>query len=224
MFLSIVRFGPALAIALATFAASTAAAPAQPDTRLLPSAAEAAADEGWSFDDIKDVCEAIQFILFSIAVGAALYWFWFRHLPSKELPRIEFDVDVQRIGENDVAWLIEVVALVKNLGRAKAELTELRFALEAVVADRLSAKSGSLANMNALGPLFAGDWGPATLVLDAGTRARRGFAAAIPKTVNHVVVTAQLRHGSRAAVYEASRLVRLSGSSSDSTPSSSRSA
>jgi hypothetical protein len=211
MWLSIVRFGPAVAIALATCAASTETALAQPETRPLQSAAAIAPDDGWSFDDIKDVCEAIQFIMFSIGVGAALFWFWFQHLPSIGLPRIEFDVDVDRVGENDVTWIIDIVATVKNLGRAKADLSELRFELESVLADRLSTQCGSLVGRNALTPLFEGEWTQSTFVLDAGTQTRRTFAAAIPKTITHVVVTAHVRNAKRTEVYDASRLVRLSG-------------
>jgi len=82
--------------------------------------------------------------------------------------------------------------------------------LESVVADRLSAQSGSLARLNALTPLFDEVWAPAPFALDAGTQTRRAFAVAIPKTVNHVVVMGQVRSAKRTEVYDASRLVRLS--------------
>ena len=211
MCLSIVRFGLAMAFALASFAESAEGAPAQPETRTLPNGAAVAPDEGWSADDIKDVFEGIQFIMFSIGVGAALYWFWFQHLSSKELPRIEFDVDINCVGENDAAWIIDVFASVRNLGHAKAELTGLHVALESVVTDRLSANSGLLASTDALMPLFAREWVPAQFVLDAGTQTRRACAAALPKTVNFVIVTAQVRHAKRSEIYDASRLVRLGG-------------
>jgi hypothetical protein len=209
MWMAIVRFGPAATIALTTIAAFTQAVIAQPEIHPPQNAAALNPDEGWSFDDIKDVCEAIQFVMFSLAVGCTLYWFWFKHLPTKDVPRIEFDVDVERVGENDAVWIIDVVALVKNLGRTRADLAELRFVLESVVADRLAAESGSLAKINALKPLIEGEWAPAKFALDAGTQTRRAFAAAIPKTVNHVVVTGRARNAKRTEIYDASKLVRL---------------
>jgi hypothetical protein len=207
MWQSLVQIGLAAAIALSIFTAFAEGAPVQPETRPSADAAAVNPDEGWSADDIKDVFEGIQFFMFSVGVGAALYWFWFQYMPSKRLPRIEFDVAVENVGENDAAWIVEIVALVKNLGGAPAELTELRFSAQAILADALSANSGSLVKMDALTPLFEGEWAPATLVLDPGTQTRRACAAAVPKTVKHVVVTATARNAKRTEVYEASRLV-----------------
>ena len=203
---SVVRVG---AVALVTLLAFAAVVAAQPETRSPQRAVSIEHEEWFSADDIKDVFEAIQFIMFSLGVGAALYWFWCHYLPSKDNPRIEFDVDVGHIGQNDETWFIELVAIVKNHGCKKAELTELRFALESIVPDSLSSQAGALASLKALTPLCSGEWVPATFVLDSGTQSRRAVAVAIPKTFDQINVTAHVRNVKRIELYTASKLVRL---------------
>jgi hypothetical protein len=195
----------------ATFVLLAEPAMAQPKAQPVGDAAAQVAKEGWSFDDIKDVCEAIQFVMFSLGTGCALYWYFFQHIPSTKLPRIEFDVEIERAGENDAAWLVDVVALVTNLGKAPAALSELCCVLESVPPDGSSLPNGSFAKKLALSRLFEESWDPAAFVVDAGTRRRRALAVAIPKAINSVVVSATVRHEKRVEPYRASRFVRLGG-------------
>jgi hypothetical protein len=203
-----------IVIALTMVGTAHQAARAQSELRRpveSPGTTAAAPQEGWSTDDVKDVFEATKHLMISIGIGVALYWFWAFEFPARKLARIEFDADVIRVGENNVASIIEVVATVSNLGRARVELTELCFALKSVQTELVTEQSGSLAGMNVLSPLFEGQWTPNRLVLDPGTKTRLTFAAAIPKTVFQVFVNAQAKSVSRPAIYEASRLIQLIG-------------
>jgi|SRR5579863_5713420 len=172
-------------------------------------AAVAAAEEGWSFDDIKDVCEAAQFIMIGLGVGFALHWYCCRYLPARDDPRIEFDVDIERAGERETAWLIEVVAVLKNSGNVRASFSNLSCVLKSVEYD-LSSAAGPLARTGALSPLFEEQWEPASFLVDAGTRRRCMLAAAIPKSIDYVVVSATVKHDKRSEPYYASKCVRLS--------------
>ena len=79
---------------------------------------------------------------------------------------------------------------MKNLGPANAELSELHFAVESVIAARGLAESGSLAKSSrcAAVPTKHGHRQRSSSTL--APRNRRAFAQAIPKSVNYIVVTA----------------------------------
>ena len=131
--------------------------------------------------------------------------------PLIEHPRIEFDVDLNRVGETDAGWLVEVVASVRNLGRTKAELMEIHLTLESVIAIDLPKQGGALDRLNALSPLFEGGRDLVTLVLDPGTKRRLAIAAILPKTVDYVVVKSETKIPQQTLQYVASKLVRLQG-------------
>jgi hypothetical protein len=173
-----------------------------------------------SFDDIKDVCEAIQFVAISAGIAAALYWFWKFWLPQAQVARVEFDIDVRCVGVRCVdgsedSWLIEVVATISNIGRVPAEIARCGFTLASVNTDVTATKCGPLADANALTPLFDAQWIPTKTIIDIGTRARFNCPSAIPRSVTHVVVTGQLKHHDTSATQSASKLVAMTESSAD---------
>jgi hypothetical protein len=122
---------------------------------------------------------------------------------------LEFDVDVLCVGATESEWLVEVVAVVHNLGPARAELNDSRFSLSTVAPDSGTNRAGPLLQTQSLTVLFDGNWSTSRIVVDAGTRTRIGCAAAIPKAVTHVLVTGQMTNPGRASAYTASHLVEL---------------
>ncbi len=182
---------------------------ATPGSQLAQTAAPGAGDEGWSFDDIKDVCEAVHFVAISIGIGVGLWWFCLRYVPRDISSRIEFHVEVAVGGELDSCRLLEVVAVISNLSRHAVPLAECRFTLAAVTPAGGSPAHGPLDKLKALAPLFAGEWLSSRTVLDAGTSQRLVCAASIPRDVKQIVVTGHLKHDGRHEPYAASRLVAI---------------
>lgn len=173
-----------------------------------------------SFDDIKDICEAIQFVAISAGIAAALYWFWKFWLPQAQVARVEFDVyaccvGVRCVDGREDSWLIEVVATINNVGRVPAEIARCGFTLSSVNTDGTVTKCGPLAGSNALTPLFDAQWIPTKTIIDTGTRARFTCPAAIPRSVTHVVVTGELTHHDTSATLSASKLVAMTVNAAD---------
>jgi hypothetical protein len=171
----------------------------------------AAAEEGWSFDDIKDVCEAIHFVMISIGIGCGIYWFGRSWVPLYTAPRIEFAVDAERIVETETAQLVELVARVKNAGSKPAKMNQLQFTLRSVSADKQPLPSRPLVSDADLTMLFEAAPELAAFIVDAGTQRRCVLAATVSKTVSFAVVTAKVSTAQRVEMYEASKLVRLGG-------------
>jgi hypothetical protein len=172
-------------------------------------------EDGPSFDDIKDVCEAIQFVAITVGIAAALYWFWKFWLPYAQSHRVEFDVDVRCVDGRDGSRLIEVAAEINNVGCVPAEITRCWFTLSAVNPDAAATKAGPLAESNALTPLFESEWTPTKTSIDAESRTQFTCPAAIPRSVTHVVVTGQLMQQGRPKTQSASRLVAMTDQSTE---------
>jgi hypothetical protein len=160
-----------------------------------------------TLDDFHDACEAVHFL--AITIATALYWFFFHHLPSRRCPRIQLEVDVRDVGPRGASRLIEVAASVANAGHVGIELTDLRFAVDAVAPDGAPPESGPLLGPPALRTLFTGHWPTGRGAGDPGTRVRHACAATIPGTVTHVLVTGQARLTSSGDTYSASRVVPI---------------
>jgi hypothetical protein len=206
---SLIRIVPVLLLLPVLTASFIEAAPTQPGAPGGPTTVADRSDDGWSLDDVKDVFEAIQFVAITIGIGAAVYWLCFEHIPRMRIARIEFDVEVVCVGEMDSARLVEIVALVRNLGFATAEFADGRFMVSSVAPGAGASHGGLMLQPSALAPLVEGTWSTSKVVVDAGARMRLACAVAIARTITHVVVTGQITNPLRATAYTASRLVEL---------------
>ena len=165
--------------------------------------------ENWSFDDIKDVCEATQFVMICLVIGSALYWFFCLYMPDRKSPRLELDVAMERSGETDAVWLVEVVALLHNRGSAPMQVSDLHCVVHSVSTESLLANGGPLTKANGLKALCDTHWEPALIVLDGRTQRRCSLALVIPKTVAGVVISASANCEKRPEPYLSSKLVWL---------------
>jgi hypothetical protein len=208
---SLRRIAPALPLVLGLIASSAGAPPGQQGTAIAPTTVREESNADWSLDDVKDVFEALQFVAITIGIGVAVYWLFREHLPQRRAVSIEFGVDVLCVGETESAWLIEVIAIVHNLGTARTELFDGQFSLSAVESGSGTGYVGPLLQPPALTPLFDGTWSTSEVLVDAGARTRVLCAATVPRTVTHVVVTGQITNPGRVSAYTASRLVELKG-------------
>jgi hypothetical protein len=118
-------------------------------------------------------------------------------------------VDVRDVGPRGASRLIEGAASVAHAGHVGIELTDLRFAVDAVAPDGAPPESGPLLGPPALRTLFTGHWPTGRGAVDPGTRVRHACAATIPGTVTHVLVTGQARLTSSGDTYSASRVVPI---------------
>lgn len=171
-------------------------------------ASAAATEEGWSFDDIKDVCEAFHFVMISIGIGCGLYWFWTSWVPSQGAVCIEFAVDAERVGETETARIVELVAWVKNIGKQSAKLSELQFTLRSIHAGHTAA-GAALMKQADVEPFLETTPKPASFVVDAGAQRRCVLAVTVPKSLEFALVTARVKSEQRVELYEASKLVGL---------------
>jgi len=206
---SLIRIVPVLLFMPVLTASLIEAAPAQPGAPGAPTTVVAQPDDGWSLDDVKDVFEAIQFVAITIGIGAAVYWLFIQHIPRMRVANLQLDVDVLCVGGTESEWLVEVVAVVHNLGPARAELSDNRFSLSSVAPGSGTNRARPLLQSQELTVLFDGNWSTSRIVVDAGTRTRFVCAAAIPKAVTHVLVTGQVTNPGRGSAYTASHLVEL---------------
>jgi hypothetical protein len=164
-----------------------------------------------TLDDFHDACEAVHFLAITIAIATALYWFFLHHLPSRRRPRIQLEVDVRDVGPRGASRLIEVAAWIANAGHVGIELTDLRFAVDAVDPDGDAPESGPLLGPPALRTLFTGHWPTGRGTVDPGTRTHHACAATIPGSVTHVLVAGHARLAGSAETYRASRVVPITG-------------
>jgi hypothetical protein len=81
-------------------------------------------------EPFKNVAEGIQAIVTSAALIAGGIWALWRFVLTREgLPRIEPDLDLVFVHKQNKRWIVEIVAMLENKGKARLSIKEFVFEL-----------------------------------------------------------------------------------------------
>jgi hypothetical protein len=181
-----------------------------------PPAVDAVADEGWSFDDVKDVFEAVHFLAITIGIGVGVWWFVSRYLSQASILTLDLDIGGQTsvaVGEQRV---VELVAAIRNEGVSGARIRRCSFSVSAIDTGT-GLRAGVLQQGAGLKPLFEGEFLPGGMSIAAGACVRLSTVVAIPQNGMSCLLAARLEpFGNQQAVI-GSRLLTSFRSTPDRT-------
>jgi hypothetical protein len=81
-------------------------------------------------EPFKNVAEGIQSIVTSVALIAGGIWAFWRFVLTREgQPLIEPDLDIVFVHKQNGRWIIEIVAILENKGKARLDIKEFVFEL-----------------------------------------------------------------------------------------------
>jgi hypothetical protein len=195
-----------LVIAFLSMAAADPGPISSPAVRPGPPAAD---DAAWSLDDIKDVCEAVQFVAITIGVVVAIGCYLAVHRAGLRAPCVEVTVEVADVSLGNGTHLLELAVVVWNRGRSTVLLAPIRLDLARVLDHEEVAGGGAAAGPARLLPLFEGAIMAEQASLEPGTRQRFVCPVAVLPSAQHLLATVRWRRPDQRTPSEFSRLVRL---------------
>jgi hypothetical protein len=183
----------ALAIAIAILLAfgSPRSSSAQGAPAMNPPAADNSTDEGWSFDDIKDVFEAIHFLAITVGIGVGVWWFVSRYLSQASILTLDLDIGGQTSVPEGEQVVVELVAAIRNDGVSGARIRRCSFSVSSIDTGT-GFRAGVLQQGAGLKPLFEGEFLSGGVSIAAGARVRLSTVVAIPHDGKSCLLTVRL--------------------------------
>lgn len=166
--------------------------------------------EPWSLDDIKDVCEAVQFVAITIAIAAGLYWLA-RHIRHKrEAPRLELQIEVQAVGTLENGSVLEIAAIVSNHGCQQQQLAD--FSLELAPLSAKPEPTAAVSQLTVGAVLYSSAGLPvARPFVDAGSRYRYVWPVQVTAATTHLLATVKVKCLATGTIYTAAIVTSRSG-------------
>jgi len=162
------------------------------------------ADEGWSFDDIKDVFEAIHFLAITLGIGVGVWWFLTRYL--SQTSALSIDLEVTRRTRSSGGQLVEIQATIRNDGINGAHVDRCLISIAAIDADVAASHPGLLREGEGLSPVVEEALLSTRMLIAAGTSLRLSTVLALPGNINNCLLSARLHQAAGQPPLIASRL------------------
>lgn len=174
-----------------------------------PAATQAASeDEAWSLDDYKDICEATQFVMISVAIGVGLWWYFTRYAPGPGSRRLTFDVELRDLGREERSHWLEISCIVTNCGAASASVARLMYTVTPISMATLS--QGSVAPVSSQETTLTEQaWVAGGTELEAGCQSRYAALVAVSSETRYVQVTGTLEQPENRGRSTVTRLIAL---------------
>jgi hypothetical protein len=143
-----------------------------------------------SFDHIFSGIQAIVTSLSIIAAGIWAYWkFIFQ---QEKYPNIIFSTDINFIGKQNNEWLIEVIAIIENKGKAQHKMKSFCFDINALFhSDKLISLDKWGGQVDFPSHITKGSFLPSNrsfFFVDPGTTAKYSFVTKISDDVSFVIL------------------------------------
>lgn len=147
-------------------------------------------EEGWSFDDIKDVFEAIHFLAITLGIGVGIWWFLTRYLSQSSA--LSLDLEVTRRARTQGGQLIEILATIRNDGINGSHVDRCLVSIAAIDADVAASRPGLLREGEGLTPVVEEALLSKRTLIAAGTSLRLATVLALPGNVSNYQLSARL--------------------------------
>ena len=151
---------------------------------------------------IKDVIEISTSIINSLSIAIAGGWILYKFILQQEkYPNINFTVDINTIGKQDNYWIIELIAIIDNKGKAQHKMNEFNFDLNALFLNdklRIEEKWGN--QIDFPNELISGSFLPkhaAFFFVDPGTTAKYSFVTKVPENTSFLILHSTFKYATR---------------------------
>ena len=152
--------------------------------------------------EMKGIAELAQIVIatLSIIIGAA--WVVYRFILQKErFPKINFSTDINIIGKQDDFYIIELIAVIENIGKAQHKMSDFGFDLNAMMGnDKVLSKEKWCGQIDFPHQLIKGSYLPKDykyFFVDSGTVAKYSFLTKAPLSATYLILHSRFVYSNR---------------------------
>ena len=170
-----------------------------------------------TFEEFKELAEALQAILTSLSIIIGGGWILYRFVIQQErFPNINFTTDINMIGEQGGFWIVELTTTIENKGKAQHKMSEIGFDLNALFNDDpLESEDKWGGQINFPHRLVWGSYLPKHqkyFFVDPGTEAKYSYLTKVPKNVSYLLLHSNFVYLKRKnTMHTAEKTIKVSG-------------
>jgi hypothetical protein len=167
-----------------------------------------------TYTEFKDLFAGIQSIATILALCVGGYWAYFRFVRQREgVPNIEFFADIAFIDERQDEWVVELLSVVENKGKARHSMENFTFDLAFLKHSdpvQFIPKYGDQVGFPHL--LRSGSWLPPHMknfFVDPGVKARYSHLTVVPKEAGTLVLHSRFSYMDGQHIHSAEKSVAV---------------
>ena len=168
-----------------------------------------------TFEQFEKLSSGLQSIATIISFIVGGIWVYQRYILQQEpYPNINFTADINVIGKQDEYWIVELIALIENKGKAQHKMEQFEFDVYGVNKKDKLEDDERFGGQVAFGHLIKkGSFLPIKwkyFFVDPGTSAKYSFLSRIPEDISFIVLhTSFTYHNRNSAGHTAEKTISL---------------
>jgi hypothetical protein len=152
--------------------------------------------------EFKDWADILTSALTSLSIIIGGGWVFYRFILQQErYPNINFTTDINIIGKQDNYWIIELIALIENKGKAQHRMKDFGFDLNAISTDEtVETKEEWGGQVDFPNRLASGSYLPkhqGFFFIDPGTTAKYSFITKVPENTSFLILHSNFLYDNR---------------------------
>jgi hypothetical protein len=161
------------------------------------------------------IAAVVESVVKTAAIVFAGGWAFWRYVYQGEFKRrVQFDVDVTFVAEQDDIWHVELVALVDNKGLVTHRIADFGFKLRSIYPEDPIEEAGQRVNFQTNFPhkLKEGTWLPSrrgNTFVRPGICTRYTYVTTVPGRAIAVVLTGRFRYPEKDSYHTAVKLLKV---------------
>lgn len=152
--------------------------------------------------EFKDLTEILNSILTTLSIIIGGGWVFYRFILQQErYPNINFSTDILIIGKQDNYWIIELIAIIDNKGKAQHRMKDFGFDLNALfVDDKVKTIEKWGGQVDFPNRLTFGSYLPkhqSFFFIDPGTTAKYSYITKVPENTTFLILHSNFVYDNR---------------------------
>lgn len=166
--------------------------------------------------EFKDWADILTSTLTSLSIIIGGGWVFYRFILQEErYPNINFTTEINVIGKQDKFWIIELIALVENKGKAQHKMKEFGFDLKALFKnDKIETNEKWGNQIDFPHKLSFGSYLPKNqsfFFIDPGTTAKYSYITKVPEDASFLILHSNFKYYNRKGyMHTAEKTINLS--------------
>lgn len=152
-----------------------------------------------SLTEFKDWTDILTSTLTSLSILIGGGWVFYRFILQQErYPNINFTTDINVIGKQENYWIIELIALIENKGKAQHKMKEFGFDLNALFTnDKIETNENWGNQVDFPHRLAFGSYLPKHhdfFFIDPGTTAKYSYITKVPEDTSFLILHSNFKY------------------------------
>ncbi len=169
----------------------------------------------WLATNWKDLVTAVQSVVTTVSVIVGGVWVYLKYIRQQEkYPNVEFSADLNLVGKQGDWWVVEIIAIIDNKGKAQHRMNDFAFELDGIYSgDPIETNERWRNQVDFRHSLAKGSFLPTDLeyfFIDPGVKSKYSFVVRVPVKTTFLILHCWFSYtGRKRAAHVAEKTVKV---------------